>query len=303
MKLRWPSLLGCLLSSLLTCLWLPAVANEPDPYRNASGKALMEAVYQRHQQYPWVFETQSMIMIDQFGRKNTRKLRRYSRMDEAGNARFLLLFDSPVDVKGVALLANRDSAGVTEQSFYLPAFGNSFITSESNGTARQQENFLGTDYTIQDLVGEVLEDHDYQRRPDELIDETPYYVVDSFYRDETPEEQAEDIGQHAPARHYIRKDNLFIDRTDQFDMLGRLRKRQTQHDLVNVHGDMWRANMMMMENLKLGHRTVIKINERVFSADYVPEEVFTRSWIIQNQPFEPPKGATQDSDIEVADRD
>ena len=277
---------------LLACLSLPVLAAESDPYARANGLTLMEAVYERHQQYPWVYERQSMIMIDQFGQKNTRKLRRYSRVDEDGNSNFLLLFDTPIDVKGVALLAHRSFEGESTQSFYLPAFGNAFITSQTTGDAQQDENFLGTDYSIQNLVGEILDEHRYQRRPDEVIDETAYYVVDSFRADQT--------SGHPPARHYIRKDNLFIDRTDHFDALGRLRKRQTQHDLVNVHGDMWRANMMMMENLKLDHRTVIKIDERVFSADYVPEEVFTRNWIMNNQPFAEPEQAPAP---EVADID
>jgi hypothetical protein len=47
---------------------------------------------------------------------------------------------------------------------------------------------------------------------------------------------------------------------------------------------MWRANMVLMENRLDDHRTVIKIDRRVFSADYVPEEVFTRQWLLANHP-------------------
>ena len=92
-----------------------------DPYAKLDGAQLMETVYKRHQQYPYVFEQQSMIMVDAHGNTNTRKLRRYSRVEEDGLSRFLLLFDSPVDVKGVALLAEREENGTANQSFYLPA--------------------------------------------------------------------------------------------------------------------------------------------------------------------------------------
>ena len=97
-----------------------------------------------------------------------------------------------------------------------------------------------------------------------------------------------DLGSHAEdnpeRRHYIQKDNLYISRTDHFDKIGRLQKRQTNHDLTKVHGDMWRANMMMMDNLQKEHRTIIKVTKRVFSADYVPGEIFSKRWIVANQP-------------------
>ena len=46
---------------------------------------------------------------------------------------------------------------------------------------------------------------------------------------------------------------------------------------------MWRANMMLMENMKTRHQTLIKIERRVFSRDYVPESLFTLQWLIDNQ--------------------
>jgi len=252
--------------------------------RDASGLTIMETVYSRHQQYPWVYEEQSMILIDQRGNKNTRKLRRYSRLTDNGSADLLLLFDSPTDVKGVALLANRSADGQMTQAFYLPAFGPQFVRADSGTSSHQQDSFLGTDYSIDNLVGEVLEDYRYERAEDFNHKEVDYFVID-VYRKET--------AARPVRRHYIRQDNLFITRSDHFDELGRLRKRQTQHDLTNVHGDMWRANMMMMDNEHLSHRTVIKIDKRIFSRDYVPEEVFTEDWIVANRSLE----LTQDPDM------
>lgn len=251
-----------------------------DPYRQHSGRELMQAVYDRHEQYPYVYEEQSMIMIDQQGNKNTRKLRRYSRVNASGDANFLLLFDSPLDIKGVALLAHRDQAGKARQAFYLPAFGTQFLQSQADHQSQSEDNFLGTDFAIENLVGEQLDHHKHVRLEDTVLDETEYYVVDVFKLGQTNDRPLR--------RHYIRKDSIFITRTDYFDDLGRLHKRQTHHDLVNVHGDSWRANMMMMENQQQAHRTVIKIDRRVFSADYVPENVFSKDWIVSNHtPLQP----------------
>ncbi len=248
-----------------------------DPFEDWSGRELLDLVYERHQQYPYVYEEQSMILIDQDGNRNTRRLRRYSRADESGTVNFLLLFDSPLDVKGVALLAQRKQDGQSKQSFYLPAFGKTFIENTPGPDGKSEDNFLGTDYSIANLVGDTLDHHKHVRRDDTTINETDYFVVDVYDLDSPAEDKPE-------RRHYIRKDNLYISRTDHFDEIGRLQKRQTNHDLTKVHGDMWRANMMMMDNLQQEHRTIIKINRRVFSADYVPGEIFSESWIVANQP-------------------
>jgi len=257
---------------LILCLISGADAESFDGH---DGPQLMRAVYDRHEQYPYVYEEQSMIMIDQQGNKNTRKLRRYSRVNQDGTADFLLLFDSPLEIKGVALLARRDPSGYTRQSFYLPAFGAQFLHAQTSHQRRHDDNFLGTDYSIENLVGDQLDMVRQIRRDDVIIDETAYYVVD-VHDIEQPE-------TGPVRRHYIRTDTLFISRTDHFDEMGRLHKRQTNHDLVNVHGQSWRANMLMMENHQQGHRTVIKIDRRVFSADYVPKDVFSEAWILANQ--------------------
>lgn len=249
-----------------------------DPFENWTGRELLDLVYQRHQQFPYVYEEQSMIMIDQNGHKNTRKLRRYSRADESGKVRFLLLFDSPLDVKGVALLAQREPGGHSRHSFYLPAFGKNFIENTPDLEGKSEDNFLGTDYSIENLVGDTLDHHQHVRRDDTNINDTGYFVVDVYDLNSPLEEGRPE------RRHYIRKDNLYIARTDHFDLVGRVQKRQTNHDLTNVHGDIWRANMMMMNNLRQEHRTIIKVNKRVFSADYVPSQVFTEDWIVSNQP-------------------
>ena len=46
---------------------------------------------------------------------------------------------------------------------------------------------------------------------------------------------------------------------------------------------MWRANMILMENQKETHKTLIKINRRIFSHDYVPAEMFTSTWLLENR--------------------
>jgi hypothetical protein len=234
-----------------------------------SGQALMQQVYDTHQQYPYVYEEQSMVLIDREGNRETRKVKLYLRVETNLRQRMLLLFDSPKDVKGVAVLAERNAEGENRQSIYLPALDGGMI--ENSGESGDA-NFLGTDFSVENLTGERLEDYEYRRRRDELINNKMYSVIDVFGKQ--PE-----ADQTALRRHYISQENLYLTRTDVFDDLGRVRKRQSSHDMTQVLGDMWRANMLLMENFQNDHKTLIKIDRRVFSKDYVPNDVFTTEYL------------------------
>lgn len=259
--------------------------DQPD-VSGLSGRELMDAVYARHQQYPFVFEEQSMVLVDRAGGREARRLRRYSRVEPDGTARILLLFESPKEVEGVALLASRSPAGAMDVSVYLPALGPDLIGSDSDGAT---SSFLGTDFTIENLTGEILDDYRYVRRHSRDVDGVPYHVVDVFDPDEDPSTA------RPLRRHFVRADNLFIARTDFYDELGRVERRQTFHDLHPVDGPMWRANMILIEDFRAHHSTLLRIEKRIFSRDYVPEAMFTPAWIVANHPPEqaPPEQAPE----------
>jgi hypothetical protein len=265
MQVRW-RLLSLLASALLGLS--PSLCAADMQIGEATGRALMQRVQDTHQQYPYVYEEQSMVLIDRDGNRETRKVKLYSRVEE-NLLQKMLLFESPKDVKGVAVLAERNAEGETRQSIYLPALGESMV--ENSGEAGDA-NFLGTDFSVENLTGERLEDYDYRRQRDELINNKMYSVVDVFGKQSTPD-------QMALRRHFISQENLYLIRTDYYDDLGRVRKRQSHHDMAQVFGDMWRANMLLMENLQNDHQTLIKIDRRIFSKDYVPNEVFTTEYL------------------------
>ena len=244
-----------------------------------TGREIMDEVYRRHQQYPYVYEEQTMIMVDRDGLRDTRKLLRYSRMEQDGGVDFMLLFVSPLEVKGVALLAHRDPAGSIRKSVYLPAFGARLIEGEEEGS---ESSFLGSDFAVENLTGEVLENYFYVRRQDEIIGDVNYLVVDAYLS----KDDARD--KKTLHRHFIRRDNYFITETDHYDRHARLYKKQTSHDLKHLEGDMWRANMMLMDNLRDQHKTLIKIDQRIYSRDYVPSEMFTAQWLFENYPDRAP---------------
>ena len=271
---RTPALfLRLLLVPWLLCPGLTASVHADEEW---TGRRIMGEALARHELFPYVFEKQTMILTDGAGNRDVRKLRRFSRLEEDGTVKYLLIFDSPLEVRGVALLAIRSSSGDEEGGIYLPAFGKEL----KSGTGENRgDPFLGTDFSVKDLTAEDVEDFRYERRPDRMAGKIKHFVVEAFPRNE----EIERITSYSMRRHHIRQDNLFIVRTEYYDRRGRLLKHQTNHDLKRVTGNMWRADMILMENHKEQHQTLIKIDHRVFSQDYVPARMFTPTWILANR--------------------
>jgi hypothetical protein len=271
---------------------LSAQEHPDERFDEASGLKIMQEVQKRHQQFAFVYEEQSMVMIDRNGNRDTRSVKRYSRLEEDGTVKFLLLFDSPEEISGVALLATRNPSGETIKYVYLPAFGEQLIESVSSGL---DGKFLGTDFSIENITGEVLDDYIYVRRPDKKINNIEYFEVDVYRMEDGFTENMLSTSKQALRRHSISKNNFYITKTEYFDKQGRVYKKQTHHDLRAVDGDMWRADMILMEDSKEHHKSLIKINRRIFSRDYVSAEIFTAEWLFKNYPYI----STPDIDEEV----
>ena len=261
---------------------LNAQEHPDELFDEATGMTIMQEVYKRHQQFSFIYEEQSMVMMDRNGDRDIRKVKRYSRVEDDGTVKFLLLFDSPDEIKGVALLASRDASGMTKKYIYLPAFGEQLIENVSSGL---DGKFLGTDFSIESIIGEVLDDYIYVRRPDKKINAVAYFVIDVYQMEEGLSEDMLPTDKQAIRRHFISKNNLYITKTEYFDKQGRVRKILSHHDLKPVDGKMWRADMILMEDRNEHHQSLIKINRRVFSRDYVSAEIFTADWLFKNYPF------------------
>ena len=289
MKLLFHNPLGFLLTLATFCLHSQECIGLDS--NQAPADEIMEEVDRRHQQFPYIYEEQSLIMVDRNGDRDTRKARRYSRVEENGSVRFLLLFDSPKEIKGVALLAHRDPNGKTSKYIYLPAYGKQLLESAGDDN---DDNFLGTDFSVENLTGEIISDHQYIRGEDKQVDSVKYFVID-VYRASDPLPEGKVL-----RRHYIQQDNLFITLTHHFDKHGRIARIQSHHDLKVVDQDMLRANMTLMENKKDQHLSLIKISRRIFSHDYVPEEIFNAEWLYENYPqIKPAEDLNADSPLEL----
>ena len=257
---------------MLTATWIiPCSAGNED---GLTARFIMGEALRRHELFPHVFEEQTLILIDRAGRRDIREVRRFSSRAMDGSVRFLMTFENPPEIRGVAVLAVEDARGERSARLYLPAYGKRLLTLHGEGG-----DFLGTDFSIADLIPERLSEHRYERREDQKIGDVYCFVVDAFpVASET--EEGPGLGFR---RHTIRKDIFFIIRTDYYDRRHRLIKTLSRHDLKRLGKEMWRPNMILMKNRRHLHQTLIKIHRRIFSQAYVPAEIFTSAWLLNNR--------------------
>ena len=249
-----------------------AVPIPSDEYADWSASRIMQESHRRHEQFPYVYEEQTMVLSDASGKRQVRKCRRFSRAEEDGSFKFLLVFDDPEEIRGVAMLAVRDADGTIERGVYLPAFGDTL----KRPTGEDSGHFLGTDFSIDDLTPDALEEYRYVRAPDRVLEGTALFVVEAY---PVSAEVARATG-YGLRRHLLRKDNFVIIQTDYFDRRLRYRKRLTRHDIKPVNAASWRANMIVVNDEREKHRTLLKVDRRVYSRDYVPAEIFEPEFLL-----------------------
>jgi hypothetical protein len=260
-----------LLLPLLTAAGAAAAAQP----RDWTGAQIMQAVHARQKQFPFVYEEQSIVLVDRNGARDTRKARFFSRVEDDGTVRLLVVFETPPAVRGVAMLAERDPAGNVTQQLYLPALGLRLLPGDATG---DDSGFMGTDFTVEALTGELLAEYRYERGDDVEFENQPYFTVDVYAAGSDP-------AQARPLRrHFVRQDNFFVTRTDFFDARGEVVRRRRAYDLKNVDGTLWYANQLLMDDYREQHRTVIKVDRRVISRDYVPAELFSAAWLFEHYP-------------------
>lgn len=273
--------------SLRAILFLIAVLTVvPVGALELDGAGVMEEVFQRHRIAPYVYEEQTMVLLDGRGdgeerTRDVRHLRRYTRANGDGSLKHMMIFDRPEEIRGSGFLIHKSPDGEARATLYLPALKKKFQSVAQGGG--RGGRFMGTDFALEDLVGEDPAAFRYVRAEDLQSDEIDYFVIDVFPQTE----RAKRMSAYGRRRHLVRRDNFYIARTDYFDRSDRFVKTRTHHNMKQVKGDLWRAESILMDHPGANHKSLIRVERRVFSPAYVPDHIFTRAWLAQNRLYDP----------------
>lgn len=155
----------------------------------------------------------TMVLTNSKGKTRTNIIHTVSKN---GGKKQIIWFLSPPDDRGVAFLKIEHQEGEDEMRLWLPAFKKvRRISSKKKGDA-----FMGSDLSYEDLTNRDLEENEYRRLEDEIVEGKDCYVLEV-----TPKPEA----KSTYSRHvsWIVKQDLTLLKEESYDRSGRLKKKKT----------------------------------------------------------------------------
>lgn len=259
--------IGMLLAALFTLSTQPIAAKE------LSGKEIIEVHRKRHTVRSAADEV-VMLLVDGSGNKKVRTLRSYAKQFEDGLTRTLVVFVEPKDLEGTALLTWELGKGQHKQWIYLPGQTALQLIAER----ARRSAFMGSDFTYEDLQPDRIENYEYSAPKSETVDGADCHVIEV-----TPasEEKRKD-SSYGKRVVWIRKDIFFTVKIEYFDRSNRHVKTQINQGLVNVEGDVWFSEKVLMETLKTGHKTLVGVRKKQINIP-LEDSMFTEKYILSGR--------------------
>lgn len=229
------------------------------------GRAIIEEMERRKKPYA-IHSFLSMTIHYTSGKERKRQLEIWAAYDENKKSKHLIRFIRPNNVKNTGLLTLEGENGNDYQWLYLPILRKSKRIASSSKT----RNFVGTDLTYEDLRPEELDLYLYEYTGEQEIEGEPCFVVVA-----TPTEKEAKHSGYSKRIFFIRKDRYHPVAIHYYDKKGNILKKQIHTEIVKIEGDLWGANLSVMENVQKNRRTTLVVDKRIVS-ESLEEMIFTQ---------------------------
>jgi len=224
-------------------------------------RQIMEDVYRQDTSHDTSMRA-SFEVFDKEGH-GKKKAFAYRRIGSPGNSKTLVVFTSPEEILGVALLSINQRGVNDRQYMYVPA------TQRVRSVVPQERSarFIGTDFTFEDIAERVLDDFRYRLLDDaETIEGHKTYKVEA-----TPIDAAR--SQYKFIYYWVAQDAPVILHAEMYDAQGREVRVLHASGLKRVAG-IWGARHLEMSSVQDRTRTVLSIAEVKFNTN-LDEKLFT----------------------------
>lgn len=202
----------------------------------------------------------SMRLVNAQGSQRERSLNLWRlNLGNSGDQRYLISFDSPADVRGMAFLVWNYARKESERWLYFPALK----AVKRIAADDKRSSFVGSDFTYEDISGRNLEEERHVLLRQQTLGDRPTYVIES-----RPNESA----NYARRVSWIDSERWLPLKEEYYDAQDVLQRSFKAEKVENVGGH-WTVVARSMTNHQTGHRT-----EVVFSAmrydDGLAEDLF-----------------------------
>jgi len=165
----------------------------------------------------------------------------------------LIVFDSPRDVRGVAVLSHAHKAGSDEQWLYLPALKRVKRVASKNRTGP----FLGSEFSLEDLSFQEVEKYSYEYLRDENLDGKESHVIKRIPLDP--------YSGYTKQIVWISKSNSLIHQIHHFDRKSFHVKTQTFSGYKKYLNKFWRPGEIHMINHQTNKTTTLFFQDMTFN--------------------------------------
>ncbi len=179
---------------------------------------------------------------------------------DTGDQRYLMVFDTPADVKGMSFLIAKFAKGDDDRWMYLPALK----AIKRIAADDKKSSFVGSDFTYEDVSGRDIDEerHTYVRA--DQVGGRAVHVIES-----------RPIGAADYAMRTVRVDqeHFLPLKEDYVDAQGKL-LRSFSADKVEQVGGRWTITARTMKNHQTGHRTEVLFKEVQYDLG-LADDIFT----------------------------
>jgi len=226
---------------MLMCLLLPAAWAGT---HEEKGFAIIKEADARNSGFNDSTSSIRMILRDRHGQESTRIIRTRTREVVDDGDKSLLIFDTPKDVKGTALLTFSHRVGDDDQWLYLPALKRVKRISSRNKSG----SFIGSEFAYEDISSQEVEKYTYKWLRDEIHESHDCFVLERYPVDKKNSGYIRQV-------MWIDKKEYRTLKVDYFDRKDSLLKTLTAGDYHKYLDKFWRAHAVNMVNHQNGKST------------------------------------------------
>jgi len=196
-----------------------------------------------------------MILRNAAGQEATRTLwlNTLEVVDENVGDKSMIVFDTPADIEGTALLSHAKILDPDDQWLYLPELRRVKRISSVNKSGP----FVGSEFAFEDFTALELKKYDYQYLREETCGDMTCDVVERVPRYEH--------SGYTRQVSWVDQKVYQVRRVEFYDRRGELLKTLNLHDYRLYDDRYWRAHRLAMENQRTGKSTDLVYQDYTFN--------------------------------------
>ncbi len=219
----------------------------PAETERLDGRAVMERLEESQRTEFWYAE--GLVTVEDKGRVREKAWREW-RLGWGAEARGLVQFLEPAEVRGVGLLTLGHSGRPDEQWFYAPAMDRHRRIARVEKSTR----FLGTHFTYEDMEPRDIDDHEYRRLDDAELDGAVCYRIEARPKPKTE-------SQYSRIVYWVSRDPLVVIRSEGY-VEGKLRRTFQGSEVKTVDGVVTPHRWVVEDTRRDGLTTLVLRNVR-----------------------------------------